>query len=75
MDGTVRGDGGGGDYLGGRGSLTISSLWCKLNLLSIASMAKNLINIDEGYMTFVLKITSLLEYLKGGHVNNQGLNY
>lgn len=61
MDGTVYG----GDYLGRRGSLTISSLCCTHNLGSIASGTQNQINIDEGYLTFVLKMTPLLfEYFK-----------
>lgn len=56
--------GGGADYLGGRGSLTISSFCCKHNLGSVASGTRNQINIDEGCLTFVLKMTSLLfEYL------------
>lgn len=59
MDGTVRG--GGGDYLGGRGSLTISPFCCKHNLGSTGSGAQNQINIDEGYLTFVLKMTPLFK--------------
>lgn len=63
MDDTVCG----GNYLGGRGSLTISSFWCKHNLGSVASGTKNQIHLDEGYLTFVLKMPSLLfEYFKCG---------
>lgn len=67
MDATVHGGGGGVDYLGGRGSFTISSLWCKHNLGCDTSGSENQINIDEEYLTFVLKMTPLLlEYFRGG---------
>ena len=45
MEGTVCG--GGGDYLGGRGSLAISSFCCKHNVGSVALGTKNQICVDD----------------------------